>query len=92
MTKQLFCMTAVAALAAASQATRADDYSQPDTSQFARYEVAAQPMTCEQAVAFAWFKHQLELPDAVDNAVDTPDECKRTNLATSSERDEDGDK
>src|SRR4029077_6579507 len=87
MTKQLFCMTAVAALAAASQVVRADDYSQPDTSQFVRYEAEAQPMTCAQASAFAWFKHQLELPD-VDNAVAVPAECERTYLAKSSDRDD----
>jgi len=93
MTKQLFCMTAVAALAVASQVVRADDYSQPDTSQFARYEADAQPMTCSQATAFAWFKHQLELTDGYvnDTFVDTPAECERTNVAKSS-ADDDGDK
>jgi len=92
MTKQLFCMTAVAALAAASQVVRADDYSQPDTSQFARYEADAQPMTCSQANAFAWFKHQLELSDGSnDNTVATPVECERTYLAKSPDSD-DGDK
>jgi hypothetical protein len=92
MTKQLFCMTAVAALAVASQVVRADDYSQPDTSQFARYEADAQPMTCSQATAFAWFKHQHELTDGSnDSTVATPAECERTYLAKSSDSD-DGDK
>jgi hypothetical protein len=92
MTKQLFCMTAVAALAVASQVVRADDYSQPDTSQFARYEADAQPMTCSQATAFAWFKHQLELTDGSNGStVDTPVECERTYLAESADSD-DGDK
>jgi len=92
MTKQLFCMTAVAALAVASQVVRADDYSQPDTSQFARYEADAQPMTCAQATAFAWFKRQLELTDGnTDPAVDTQVECERTYLAESPDSD-DGDK
>jgi hypothetical protein len=91
MTKQLFCMTAVAALAVASQVVRADDYSQPDTSQFARYEVDAQPMTCSQATAFAWFKHQLELTDGSTNGpVDTPAECERTYLAKSPDSDDSG--
>jgi hypothetical protein len=61
MTKQLFCMTALAALAVSSQAVRADEYVMPDAQQFARYEADAQPMTCAQATAFAWFKQQLEL-------------------------------
>jgi hypothetical protein len=92
MTKQLLCMTAVAALAVASQVVRADDNSQPDTSQFARYEADAQPMTCSQATAFAWFKHQLELTDGSnDSAVDMPAECERTYLAKSPNSD-DGDK
>jgi hypothetical protein len=76
----------------ASQVVRADDYSQPDTSQFARYEADAQPMTCSQATAFAWFKHQLELTDGSnDSTVDTPAECERTYLAKSPNSD-DGDK
>ena len=66
------------------QVVRADDYSQPDTSQFARYEVDAQPMTCSQATAFAWFKHQMELPD-FDNPIETPAECARTNVAAKGE-------
>jgi hypothetical protein len=91
MTKQLFCMTAVAALAVASQVVRADDYAQPDTEQFARYE-SSQPMTCSEATAFAWFKHQLELSDGGnDDSVATPVECERTYLAQSPDRDEDGD-
>ena len=82
MTKQLFCMTAVAALAVASQVVRADDYSQPDTSQFARYEADAQPMTCSQATAFAWFKHQMTLSDGGDERpLETPAECQRTYVA-----------
>ena len=93
MTRQLFCMTAVAALAVASQGVRADDYSQPDTSQFARYEANAQPMTCSQATALAWFMHQLELSDGSTNgAVDTPAECERTYLAKSPDSDDSGDK
>lgn len=93
MTKQLFCMTAVAALAVASQGVRADDYAQPDTAQFARYEAGTQPMTCSQATAFAWFQHQLELSDGgSENTVATPQECGRTYLARSPDRDDDDDK
>ena len=89
MTKQLFCFTAVAALAAASQVARADEYAMNTE----RYEAEAQPMTCAQATAFAWFKHQLELTDGYvnDTFVDTPAECERTNVAKSS-ADDDGDK
>ena len=93
MTKQRFCMTAVAALAVASQGVRADDYSQPDTQQFARHEADPQPMTCAQATAFAWFRHQLELSDGGnDNTVDTPAECERTYVAKSPDSDDNGDK
>ena len=90
MTKQLFCFTAVAALAAASQVVRADEYAMNTV----RYEAEAQPMTCAQATAFAWFKHQLELSDgnASDTFVDTPAECERTYIAKSSANDDDGDK
>lgn len=92
MTKQLFCMTALAALAVSSQGVRADEYVMPDAQQFARYEADAQPMTCSQATAFAWFKHQLELTDGSnDSTVATPAECERTYLAKSSDSD-DGDK
>jgi hypothetical protein len=92
MTKQLFCMTALAALAVSSQGVRADEYVMPDAQQFARYEADAQPMTCAQATAFAWFKQQLELTDGNTNAaVDTPLECGRTYLAKSPDSD-DGDK
>jgi len=92
MTKHLFCMTALAALAVSSQGVRADEYVMPDAQPFARYEADAQPMTCAQATAFAWFKHQLELSDGnTDPAVDTPVECERTYLAKSPDSD-DGDK
>jgi len=89
MTKQLFCFTAVAALAAASQVARADEYAMNTV----RYEAEVQPMTCAQATAFAWFKHQLELTDGYvnDTFVDTPAECERTYVAKSS-ADDDGDK
>jgi hypothetical protein len=92
MTKQLFCMTAVAALAAASQVVRADDYAQPDTEQFARYE-SEQPMTCAQASAFAWFMHELARTDGgSDDLAVAPAECERTYLAKSSDGNDDGDK
>jgi hypothetical protein len=49
-------------------------------------------MTCSQATAFAWFKHQLELTDGSNGStVDTPVECERTYLAESADSD-DGDK
>jgi hypothetical protein len=91
MTKQLFCMTAVAALAVASQVVRADDYA-ANNEPVALSEFEAQPMTCSQATAFAWFKRQMELTDGdTDVTVPAPVECERTYLAKSPDSD-DGDK
>jgi len=88
MTKHLFCMTALAALAVSSPGVRADEYVMPDSQQLARYEADAQPMTCAQATAFAWFKHQMELTDGYqDNGVPYPVECERTNIAATAEVD-----
>ena len=80
----LMSLAAFAALAALSQAARADDYSIPDTQRFARSEELAQPMTCAQATAFAWFKHQMELSDGgYATVVAPPAECEVTHLANS---------
>ena len=70
--EHLMCLAAMTALVAFSGIARAEE---------ARSEELAQPMTCAQATAFAWFKHQLELPD-IDNPVETPAECQRTHVAT----------
>jgi hypothetical protein len=93
MTKQLFCMTAVAALAAASQVVRADVYAFNDVADSAYSEAEAQPMTCEQATAYAWFKRQMELSDGdTDPTVQVPTECGRTYVAQSPDRGDDGEK
>lgn len=85
--EHLLCLAALTALVSFSNVARADDYSIPNTDRFERPE-AAQPVTCAQAQAFAWFKHQMELSDGgVDNVIDTPVECQRTNLAAKSEVD-----
>ena len=69
--EHLICLAAVTALVAFSGVARAEED---------RSEELAQPMTCAQATAFAWFKHQMELPD-VDNPIETPVECQRTYVA-----------
>ena len=80
--EHLMCLAAFSALVALSGLVRADDYSLPDTSGFARSEELAQPMTCAQAQAFAWFKHSMELSDGgQDLTVPVPAECERTNIA-----------
>ena len=53
-----------------------------DTSRFALSEELAQPMTCAQAQAFAWFKHQMELSDGGDDDLaSAPAECERSYVA-----------
>ena len=85
--EHLMCLAAFSAIVALSGVARADDYSIPDTSRFARSEEPAQPMTCAQAQAFAWFKHQMELSDGgQDGDVALPTECERTNLAKAEPR------
>ena len=80
--EHMLCLAAATALVAFSGVARADDYSIPNTEQFARTE-EAQPMTCAQATAFAWFLRQLELPDGGNGgAIPTPAECERTHVAT----------
>jgi hypothetical protein len=80
--EHLMCLAAFSALVALSGVARADDYSIPDTSRFARSEELAQPMTCAQAQAFAWFRHQMELSDGgQEDLAALPAECERTNLA-----------
>ena len=81
--EHLICLAAATALVAFSGSVRADDYSLPNTDQFAR-PAEAQPMTCAQASAFAWFRHQMEISDGGhENTVPAPIECERTYVATS---------
>jgi hypothetical protein len=83
--EHLLSLAALTALVAFSGAARADDYSLPNTDRFARLE-AAQPMTCAQANAFAWFRHQMELTDGgSENTVPAPVECERTYVAAKGE-------
>jgi hypothetical protein len=82
----LLCLATATALVAFSGASRADDYSQPNTEQFARLEAGSQPMTCAQANAFAWFRHEMDLSDGGrDNSVAAPGECERTYVAAKGE-------
>lgn len=86
--EHLIGCAAMTALVVFSGATRADDYSIPDTSRFERPEAQSQALTCAQAQAFAWFRHQMELSDGgADAPLDTPSECERTYLAAQSELD-----
>ena len=81
----LMCLAAATALVAFSGISRADDNYVPNTDRFARSEIT-EPMTCAQARAFAWFKHQMELTDGTnDTAVEEPEECVRTYVAKSPE-------
>jgi hypothetical protein len=82
--EHLICLAAATALVAFSGVARADDYSIPNTEQFGRSEAQSQPMTCAQATAFAWFKHQMEISDGGhENTVAAPVECERTYVARS---------
>ena len=86
--EHLLALAAATALVAFSSVARADDYSLPNTDRFARSEELAQPMTCAQATAFAWFKHQMELSDGgSENTVSAPAECERTRVAEASRGD-----
>jgi hypothetical protein len=88
--EHLLALAAATALVAFSSVARADDYSLPNTDRFARSEELAQPMTCAQATAFAWFKHQMELSDGgSENTVGAPVECERTNVAAAPQGDRD---
>lgn len=79
----LMSFAAFTVLVAFSGASRADDYSLPDTDRFGRSQELAQPMTCAQATAFAWFRHQMELSDGGnENTVTVPAECERTYVAS----------
>ena len=93
MTKQLFCMTALAALAVSSQGVRADEYAFNNVEPAAYSEAEAQPMTCEQATAYAWFKRQMELTDGdTDSTAPVSVECGRTYVAQAPDRGDDGEK
>jgi hypothetical protein len=84
--EHLLSLAVLTALVAFSTAARADDYSLPNTDQFARLETGSQPMTCAQATAFAWFTHQMELSDGgSENTVSAPAECERTYVAAKGE-------
>ena len=85
--ENLMCLAAFSALVALSGLARADDYSNPDTSRFALSEEHVQPMTCAQAQAFAWFKHQMQLSDGGDDDLaGPPAECERTQVAKAEPR------
>ena len=72
--EHLMCLAACTVLAAFSGVSRADDTQ--------RSEELAQPMTCAQATAFAWFKQQLALPDgAGEDTLSAPVECERIQVA-----------
>ena len=80
--EQLMCLAAFSALVALSGLARADDYAYPDTSRFGRPEELAQPLTCVEAQASAWFRHQMELSDgSSENTVPVAVECDRINVA-----------
>lgn len=86
--EHLICMAALTALVSFSGVARADDYSIPNTDRFERAEAQAQPTTCAQALAFAWFRHQMELSDGGnDGAAPDAAECERINVAAQSESD-----
>ena len=79
--EHLLSLAALTALVTFSQVARADEHSF-NAGRFERPEVQSQ-QTCAQALASAWFVHQLQLPD-VDNPIETPVECERSNIATAS--------
>jgi hypothetical protein len=80
--EHLICLTAVTALVAFAGVARADDYSLPNTDRFDRPAEVQLPVTCAQATAFAWFKHQMELSDgSQDTTFAAPSECDRTYVA-----------
>jgi hypothetical protein len=86
--EHLICLAALTALVTFSGVARADDYSIPNTDRFERPEAQSQPVTCAQAQAFAWFKHQMALSDGdVDLDDAAPIECERTRLAAKSDVD-----
>ncbi len=74
--EHLLSLAALTALVTFSQVARADEYSM-NAGRFERPEA----QTCAQALASAWFMHQVQLPD-VDNPIETPVECERNNVAT----------
>jgi hypothetical protein len=79
--EHLIALATLTALVTFSGIARADDYSLPNTDRFERPEVQSQ-QTCAEAVAFAWFRHQMELSDGGnDNNVASPAECERINVA-----------
>jgi hypothetical protein len=86
--EHLISLAAVTALVAFSGLARADGFFDPAGNRVERSEVQSQPMTCAQALAFAWFRHQMELSDGVqENTVPYPAECEITQLAAKSEID-----
>jgi hypothetical protein len=79
--EHLIALATLTALVTFSGIARADDYSLPNTDRFERPEVQS-TQTCAQAVAFAWFRHQMELSDGgQENSVASPAECERINFA-----------
>ena len=77
--EHLLSLAALTALVTFSQIARAGDEHSFNAGRFERPEVQTQ-QTCAQALASAWFMHQLQLPD-VDNPIETPVECERSNVA-----------
>ena len=84
----LLCLAALTALVAFSGISRADDFPFSNES-IALSDQVSEPMTCAQATAFAWFKHQLTLSDGGDERpLETPVECQRTYVADRDANDE----
>ena len=85
--EHLISLAAMTALVAFANTARADGF-ETGLNRIEGGEVQSAPATCAQATAFAWFKHQMELTDGVqDYGVETPIECERTNYAAKSEDD-----
>ena len=77
----LLPLAALTALVAFSGISRADDFPLSNDG-IALSEQISEPMTCAQATAFAWFKHQMTLSDGGDERpLETPAECQRTYVA-----------
>ena len=73
--EHLLSLAVATALVAFPGAAKSQDYS-PQGTEFARSEERAEPMTCAQARAYAWFMHELERSEGVqENGVAQPAEC-----------------
>lgn len=80
--EHLLSLAVATALVAFTGAARADGFLQPLAEPAGHSEERAEPVTCAQARADAWFMHELERSDGDAYAAAQPGDCQADVVST----------